>query len=58
MPVIPGMNVFSGIQIHSHDYRMPDFFKDMTVVVIGAGPSGLDIGLDLTSSAKQVSGFQ
>ncbi|KAK6634679.1 hypothetical protein RUM43_012080 [Polyplax serrata] len=54
MPVIPGMNVFSGIQIHSHDYRMPDFFKDMTVVVIGAGPSGLDIGLDLTSSAKQV----
>lgn len=55
LPSIPGREVFTGLQIHSHDYRKPEIFKDMTVVVIGAGPSGLDIGLDLTSSAKHVS---
>jgi len=40
IPNIPGQNIFTGKQIHSHDYRVPDFFNGKKVVVLGAGPSG------------------
>lgn len=41
IPEIPGRDVFSGKQIHSHDYRVPEIFDGKTVVVLGAGPSGI-----------------
>lgn len=40
IPSIPGQKVFAGKQIHSHDYRVPEFFDGKNVVVMGAGPSG------------------
>lgn len=40
IPNIPGQDIFTGKQIHSHDYRVPTAFNDKNVVVLGAGPSG------------------
>jgi len=40
IPNISGQNIFAGQQIHSHDYRIPEFFDGKIVVVMGAGPSG------------------
>jgi cation diffusion facilitator CzcD-associated flavoprotein CzcO len=50
----PGMNEFVGIQIHSHDYRVPEPFKNMNVLIIGSGPSGVDISVDVAKVANQV----
>lgn len=41
VPAINGHDVFKGQQLHSHDYRVPDTFEGKSVVVIGAGPSGI-----------------
>ncbi|KAL6427274.1 hypothetical protein ACFW04_008689 [Cataglyphis niger] len=40
IPKISGHDVFTGKQMHSHDYRVPEIFNGKTVVVLGAGPSG------------------
>jgi len=54
-PTIPGLKEkFKGDEIHSHYYRVPEVFKDKTVAVLGAGASGVDIGLEITSTAKKV----
>lgn len=50
----PGLETFPGEQMHSHDYRQPDIFKDKRVIVIGAGPSGIDLSLEIASTASQV----
>ncbi|KAL8475946.1 hypothetical protein ACS0TY_028559 [Phlomoides rotata] len=50
----PGREKWPGKQIHSHNYRVPDPFKDQIVVVIGEGPSGTDIAVEISSVAKQV----
>lgn len=51
---MPGMNAFVGLQIHSHDYRTPEPFKNMNVLIIGSGPSGIDISTDVAEVANQV----
>ncbi|VVA91068.1 unnamed protein product [Arabis nemorensis] len=43
-----------GKQIHSHNYRVPDPFKDEVVVVIGNFASGVDISRDIAAVAKEV----
>ena len=53
-PEIPGMDKFKGLHMHSHDYRVPETFEDMNVVVLGAGYSGSDISLELSGKAKEV----
>lgn len=55
LPAIPGMDTFPGLQLHSHAYRVPDVMLEKTVVVLGAGPSGLDLALEISKVAKQVS---
>lgn len=40
--------------MHSHDYRVPDVFAGKRVLVIGAGASGMDIALEVTSVVKKV----
>ncbi|XP_026315023.1 senecionine N-oxygenase-like isoform X1 [Hyposmocoma kahamanoa] len=52
MPNIPGERLFNGTIIHSHDYRVPDAYKDRRVLMIGSGPSGMDISLDVAETAK------
>uniref|UniRef100_A0A8D8XFU7 Flavin-containing monooxygenase n=1 Tax=Cacopsylla melanoneura TaxID=428564 RepID=A0A8D8XFU7_9HEMI len=54
MPTYEGMGLFKGVQIHSHDYRVPEPFRNQNVLVVGFGPSGVDIGIDIERVAKQV----
>ncbi|KAG8186358.1 hypothetical protein JTE90_026778 [Oedothorax gibbosus] len=53
-PEIKGLFEFKGTVIHSHDYREPQAFKDLRVVVLGAGASGVDIAIEVSSAAKEV----
>ncbi|XP_047537225.1 senecionine N-oxygenase-like [Vanessa atalanta] len=43
LPNFPGQDVFNGSIIHSHDYREPETYKGRRVLLVGAGPSGLDL---------------
>lgn len=52
MPNITNENLFKGTIIHSHDYRVPDPYKDRKVLIVGAGPSGMDISLDIAEISK------
>ncbi|XP_043280179.1 flavin-containing monooxygenase FMO GS-OX5-like isoform X2 [Venturia canescens] len=54
LPSIQGHDVFKGQQLHSHDYRLPDAFQGKTVAVLGAGPSGMDLALEISKKAKHV----
>ncbi|XP_068699037.1 uncharacterized protein [Montipora foliosa] len=54
IPVIPGLESFPGIVMHSHDYRHPDIFQGKRVVIVGGSFSGRDICLDITESADIV----
>ncbi|BFG05462.1 senecionine N-oxygenase [Drosophila madeirensis] len=51
---IPNMDRFQGDYLHSHDYRTSGVFKDKTVLVIGAGPSGMDLSNIISRSATRV----
>jgi len=47
-------DAFNGLVMHSHDYRQPETFKDRSVVVFGAGPSGTDIAIEISPFVKKV----
>ncbi|KAJ9550177.1 hypothetical protein OSB04_014222 [Centaurea solstitialis] len=51
---IPGMDEWSRKQVHSHNYRVPEPYRDQVVVVIGNGPSALDISREIATVAKEV----
>nr|XP_043634127.1 flavin-containing monooxygenase FMO GS-OX5-like [Erigeron canadensis] len=51
---IPGIKKWSGKQVHSHNYRVPEPYRDQIVVVIGSGPSALDISREIATVAKEV----
>lgn len=48
------MESFPGSQIHSLCYRRNNIFKDKKVLIVGAGPSGMDIGVDVAEVAEKV----
>ncbi|ESQ35611.1 hypothetical protein EUTSA_v10007557mg [Eutrema salsugineum] len=52
--LIAGIDSWPGKQIHSHNYRVPDPFKDQVVIVIGSSASGVDISRDIAKVAKEV----
>ncbi|KAG7587891.1 FAD/NAD(P)-binding domain superfamily [Arabidopsis suecica] len=52
--LIPGIDSWPGKQIHSHNYRVPDQFRDQVVVVIGSSVSGVDISRDIANVTKEV----
>ncbi|XP_050294534.1 senecionine N-oxygenase [Anthonomus grandis grandis] len=54
IPKLPGQELFKGKIDHSHNYRDPEKFKGQRVLVIGAGPSGLDLTLHLSGVAEHV----
>ncbi|KZC12907.1 PREDICTED: senecionine N-oxygenase-like [Dufourea novaeangliae] len=54
LPKLRGKDIFQGRQMHSHDYRTPEVFADKTVLVIGAGPSGMDLAVDISKKATRV----
>ncbi|KAI3800444.1 hypothetical protein L1987_28535 [Smallanthus sonchifolius] len=51
---IPGIEMWPRKQMHSHNYRVPEPFRDQIVVVIGSGPSAVDISREIATVAKEV----
>ncbi|CAI7934829.1 flavin-containing monooxygenase FMO GS-OX4-like [Podarcis lilfordi] len=54
IPPIPGLDSFQGRLLHSHSYRRPEPFAGQRVVLAGAGPSGVDLALQLAPLAARV----
>ncbi|KAK5649045.1 hypothetical protein RI129_003937 [Pyrocoelia pectoralis] len=55
IPKLPGQDKFTGEQVHSHNFRSSEPFKDKNVLVIGGSSSGVDIaGLISKVAAKVV----
>ncbi|GLU00433.1 hypothetical protein SLE2022_178050 [Rubroshorea leprosula] len=50
----PGINVWPGQQIHSHNYRTPEPFQNQIVVIIGKGTSAIDILKNISPLAREV----
>uniref|UniRef100_A0A0A9Y5J2 Flavin-containing monooxygenase n=1 Tax=Lygus hesperus TaxID=30085 RepID=A0A0A9Y5J2_LYGHE len=53
-PLIEGLARFSGKQLHAKSFRRAEAYKGLRVLVIGLGPSGMDITYKLLPHAKQV----
>ncbi|MCB9461290.1 MAG: NAD(P)/FAD-dependent oxidoreductase [Anaerolineaceae bacterium] len=56
-PVIPQdlqnkVSGFTGEVLHAHDYRSPDQIQGKKVIVIGSGPSGVDISVEAGDVAQ------
>lgn len=45
MPKIEGIEDFTGTLYHSHDFKDPEQVRNQRVLVIGSGPSGIDIAV-------------
>ncbi|XP_062979723.1 uncharacterized protein LOC134397201 [Elgaria multicarinata webbii] len=54
VPAIPGLDSFQGLLLHSHNYRHPEPFAGLSVVLVGAGASGVDLALQLLPVAARV----
>ncbi|XP_062201414.1 flavin-containing monooxygenase FMO GS-OX-like 2 [Phragmites australis] len=54
VPKIQGIDKWRGKQMHSHNYRTPEPFRDQSVVVVGLGASGMDIAREISHVAKEV----
>ena len=44
---IPGLDEFQGEVLHTHDYTGPDAWKDRRIMIVGNGPSGTDLAIEL-----------
>ncbi|MBT2476831.1 ArsO family NAD(P)H-dependent flavin-containing monooxygenase [Streptomyces sp. ISL-94] len=51
IPAIPGRADFTGIQLHTANYRSPRAFTGRRVIVVGGGNSGAQIAADLAHTA-------
>jgi NADPH-dependent 2,4-dienoyl-CoA reductase/sulfur reductase-like enzyme len=54
IPTWPNVQRFSGELLHSAAYRCPDPYRGKRVLVIGSGPSGLQVAHDLSKTATKV----
>ncbi|RZC54214.1 hypothetical protein C5167_013069 [Papaver somniferum] len=50
---IPGIDTWPGKQIHSHNYRVPDPFRDQVVLLVGNSSSGEDLSRDIAGVVKK-----
>jgi cation diffusion facilitator CzcD-associated flavoprotein CzcO len=53
MPAWPEQDQFPGRILHSFEYRNPEDFRDLDVLVVGGGCSGLDIARDLAQGGAR-----
>jgi dimethylaniline monooxygenase (N-oxide forming) len=53
-PKIKGHELFEGNVMHSHDYRNPEPFKNERVLLIGSGPTAIDVVKQLGEVAERV----
>lgn len=51
IPPVPGLERFGGQVLHARDYHTPQPFAGQRALVVGAGPSGVDIALELAAHA-------
>ncbi|CAN1333360.1 Flavin-containing monooxygenase FMO GS-OX-like 3 [Linum perenne] len=51
---IPGIQSWRGKQMHSHNYRTPEPFRNRVVVMIGTQSSAADISREIAGVAKEV----
>lgn len=49
-----GLCNFKGTVVHSQKYREPSPFQSQSVLIVGSGWSGIDIGLEIASTARVV----
>jgi hypothetical protein len=54
IPILNGRALFNGIQLHSHEFREKEQFTNKSVLIIGAGPSGIDLVQSIAKVAKSV----
>lgn len=54
MPRIPGRDIFKGKQLHSHFYRDAKHYENENVLIIGGGPSGIDLAIQIGKWAKKL----
>ncbi len=52
LPDIPGMSSFTGRCLHANDYHAAEPFRGQRVLVVGNGPSGGDIAVELTEVTR------
>jgi lysine/ornithine N-monooxygenase len=55
MPKIEGMETFGGCLMHAHDFKGAEQVAGQRVLVVGNGPSGIDIAVASTTTATHVS---
>ncbi|XP_075218043.1 senecionine N-oxygenase-like isoform X2 [Lycorma delicatula] len=53
-PIFTGMDIYKKKQMHSHAYRYPESFEGKTIIIVGSGPSGMDIIFDAARYAKKI----
>lgn len=53
-PKLPGQQLFNGKQLHSHHYRSSCHYVNENVLVIGGGPSGIDLTVEIAKVAHRV----
>nr|CBI83746.1 pyrrolizidine alkaloid N-oxygenase [Arctia caja] len=54
IPHIKGQELYKGKTMHSHDYKDPEDFRGQRVMLIGAGPSGLDLAVQLSNVTSKL----
>lgn len=54
MPHIEGLDRFKGRVLHAHDFKHPHQVTGQNVLVVGNGPSGIDIAVASAHTAKHV----
>jgi indole-3-pyruvate monooxygenase len=54
VPAIANRDAFKGRVMHSVDYRRPDPFRDLRVLVVGAGNSAADVAVELANVGATV----
>nr|Q8MP06.1 RecName: Full=Senecionine N-oxygenase; Short=SNO; Flags: Precursor [Tyria jacobaeae]CAD12369.1 senecionine N-oxygenase [Tyria jacobaeae] len=54
IPHIKGQEEYKGKTMHSHDYKEAESFRGQRVLVIGAGPSGLDVVMQLSNITSKL----
>lgn len=52
IPPLPGIERFTGHVLHSSAFKNPDDFAGQRVMVVGNGPSGVDLAVALPGSAR------
>ncbi|MCU0512280.1 MAG: NAD(P)/FAD-dependent oxidoreductase [Anaerolineae bacterium] len=53
-PDIRGLASFSGTLLHAHDFKHPEQVRGQRVLVVGSGPSGVDIAVAAGQTAARV----